>query len=119
MAYESNTRMEKCDQIVALAQLVTDMDASTRNWLKRAPGAALLALAMLPLLSAAYAMAARFTAEREAQAHCPKDEVVWVNLPTGVYHFRGQRWYGNTKGGVYEFRKEADQEGSRPTHNGQ
>jgi len=49
-------------------------------------------LAMLPLLVAAYAMAARFTTEREAQAHCPTDVVVWVNLPTGVYHFKGQRW---------------------------
>ena len=89
------------------------------NLLKRTLRAALLALAMLPLLAAAYAMAARFTSEREAQAHCPKDVVVWVNLPTGVYHFKGQRWYGNTKSGAYECCKEADQEGSRPTHNGQ
>ena len=81
--------------------------------------AALLALAMLPLLVAAYAMAARFTTEREAQAHCPRDVVAWVNLPTGVYHFKGQRWYGRTKSGAYECRREADQEGSGPTHNGQ
>lgn len=89
------------------------------NLLKRTLRAAVLALAMLPLLAASYAMAARFTTEREAQAHCPKDVVVWVNLPTGVYHFKGQRWYGNTKSGAYECRKEADKEGSRPTQNGQ
>jgi len=89
------------------------------KWLTKALIVALLAIAMLPLLVAAYAMAARFTTEREAQAHCPADVVVWVNLPTGVYHFKGQRWYGNTKSGAYGCRKEADQEGSRPTHNGQ
>ncbi|NDH67698.1 MAG: hypothetical protein EBY22_07300 [Gammaproteobacteria bacterium] len=94
------------------------MNSPTR-WLTKTLRAALLALAMLPLLVAAYAMAARFTTEREAQAHCPTDVVVWVNLPTGVYHFKGQRWYGNTKSGAYECRKEADKEGSRPTHNGQ
>jgi len=94
------------------------MNSPTR-WLTKTLRAALLVLAMLPPLAAAYAMAARFTTEREAQAHCPKDVVVWVNLPTGVYHFKGQRWYGSTKRGAYECRKEADQEGSRPTHNGQ
>jgi len=95
-----------------------DMNLPT-TWLKKALQAALLALAMLPPLVAAYAMAARFATEREAQAHCPADVVVWVNLPTGVYHFKGQRWYGNTKSGAYECRREADREGSRPTHNEQ
>jgi hypothetical protein len=92
---------------------------SSARWLAKALIGAVLALTMLPLMAGAYAMAARFTTEREAQAYCPKDVVVWVNLPTGVYHFKGQRWYGNTKRGAYECRKEADQEGSRPTHNGQ
>jgi hypothetical protein len=95
------------------------MDTAPISWLKKALGATLLAVVMLPLLAAAYAMAARFTTEREAQQHCPADTVVWVNLPTGVYHFQGQRWYGNTKSGAYECRREADQEGSRPTHNRQ
>ena len=120
MAYQSKTKMEKCVQIVAsTANLGTDMDASPRRWLKKPLGVALLALATLPLLAAAYQMAARFTTEREAQQHCPADTVVWVNLPTGVYHFKGQRWYGNTKSGAYECRREADLEGSRPTHNRQ
>ena len=89
---------------------------SSSKWLTKALIGALLTMSML---LAAYATAARFTTERAAQAHCPKDVVVWVNLPTGVYHSKGQRWYGNTKSGAYECRKEADQEGSRPTHNGQ
>jgi len=27
--------------------------------------------------------------------------VVWLNIPSGIYHFKGQRWYGNTKSGQY------------------
>ena len=63
--------------------------------------------------------APKFATELEAQRHCPGDIVVWVNAKTGVYHFRGQRWYGNTKEGYFECRSEADREGDRPTHNGQ
>jgi hypothetical protein len=63
--------------------------------------------------------APRFKTEQEAQKHCPADTVVWVNTGTGVYHYKGQRWYGNTKLGAYECKKEADAEGDRPTRNGQ
>lgn len=60
-----------------------------------------------------------FPTQQDAQKHCPSDVVVWLNLPTGVYHFQGQRWYGNTKSGAYVCRKEADNAGDRPTRNGQ
>lgn len=60
-----------------------------------------------------------FPTETEAQQHCPKDVVVWVNLPTGIYHFKGMRWYGNTKSGAYVCEKEGDQAGYRATLNGQ
>jgi hypothetical protein len=61
----------------------------------------------------------QYQTEREAQQHCPNDTVVWLNTRTGVYHFKGQRWYGATKEGCYECRKEADREGDRATRNGQ
>ncbi len=82
----------------------------------------LAALAISFGLIAVPALAANppmFNTEQEAQAHCPKDVVVWVNLPTGVYHFRGERWYGNTKTGAFACQKEADQAGDRATRNGQ
>ncbi len=60
-----------------------------------------------------------FPTEQSAQQHCPSDTVVWLNLPTGIYHFKGQRWYGNTKSGAYVCAQEADKAGDRPTHNGQ
>jgi hypothetical protein len=38
-----------------------------------------------------------FPSEQQAQWHWPTDTVVWLNLPTGIYHFKGERWYGCTK----------------------
>jgi hypothetical protein len=62
---------------------------------------------------------ALFTVETEAQQHCPSDTVVWANTPTGVYHFKGMRWYGNTNHGAYVCKKEGDEAGYRATRNGQ
>lgn len=81
---------------------------------------ALLAVLCPCSLNAAYAEAApQFQTERQAQQHCQGDTVVWVNTNSGVYHFKGQRWYGKTKEGAYECRKEADGKGDRATRNGQ
>jgi hypothetical protein len=60
-----------------------------------------------------------YTTEQKAQQHCPKDTVVWLNLPSGIYHFRGERWYGNTKNGAFVCEKEAEKAGDRATRNGQ
>ena len=56
-----------------------------------------------------------FSTEQLAKQHCPTDTVVWLNLPTGIYHYKGQHWYGNTKSGAYVCQKEADQAGDRAT----
>ena len=77
-------------------------------------------LALTPVLGLALADNAQlFGAEIEAQKHCPADIVVWVNTPTGIYHFKGVRWYANTNNGAYVCQKEGDQAGYRPTRNGQ
>jgi hypothetical protein len=34
-----------------------------------------------------------FNSEGQAQQHCPSDVVVWLNLPTHIYHWKGMRWY--------------------------
>jgi hypothetical protein len=60
-----------------------------------------------------------YPSEQQAQQHCPRDTVVWLNLPTGIYHFKGERWYGTTKHGAFVCQKEADQAGDRATRNGQ
>ena len=59
-----------------------------------------------------------FPSEKPAQQHCPTDTVVWLNLPSGIYHFRGERWYGNTRSGAYVCQHEADRAGDRATRNG-
>jgi hypothetical protein len=60
-----------------------------------------------------------FTTQQQAQQHCPSDTIVWLNIPTGIYHIRGMRWYGATKRGAYVCQKEADKAGDRETRNGQ
>ncbi|MGA3037408.1 MAG: hypothetical protein ABSE64_07955 [Vulcanimicrobiaceae bacterium] len=60
-----------------------------------------------------------FVTETAAHAHCPKDEVVWLNTASGIYHEKGMRWYGRTKHGAYVCRKEANVAGDRDTRNGQ
>ena len=61
----------------------------------------------------------QFSTEQQAQQNCPSDTVVWLNTKTGVYHFKGQRWYGNTKHGAYVCRAETKAAGARSTRNGQ
>ena len=60
-----------------------------------------------------------FATEDAAQARCPKDEVVWLNTASRIYHEKGMRWYGKTKHGAYVCRKEADAAGDRDTRNGE
>ena len=74
---------------------------------------------LLSFLSAPAFALDMFSSEDAAQKHCPTDIVVWLNIPTGVFHFKGQRWYANTKSGAYVCKKEAEKEGDRATRNGQ
>ena len=60
-----------------------------------------------------------FASETAAQKHCPRDEVVWLNTNSGIYHEKGMRWYANTKSGAFVCKKEADAAGDRDTRNGQ
>lgn len=59
-----------------------------------------------------------FATEDDAQKHCTHDTVVWLNTTTGIYHLKGERWYGRTKHGAYVCKKEADAAGYRETENG-
>jgi hypothetical protein len=89
---------------------------------KRRHGRGLVMLIFLVLLAPAVALGAEldtFTTQQAAQHHCPADTVVWLNLPTGIYHFQGERWYGRTNHGAFVCKTEADQFGDRATRNGQ
>lgn len=60
-----------------------------------------------------------FDTEALAQEHCPRDTVVWLNLPTMIWHYKGERWYARTKHGAFACEKEAAASGARGTRNGQ
>jgi hypothetical protein len=81
----------------------------------------LLALLLPGIASAASPTAPlpTFLAKQQAQQHCLADTVVWLNLPTSIYHFQGQRWYGRTNSGAYVCQTEASGAGMRATRNGQ
>jgi hypothetical protein len=68
----------------------------------------LAALLFFSTVSPVYANAPSapdFHTEQEAKQHCPNDTVVWVNTKTGVYHLKGERWYGTTKEGAMSAEK--------------
>lgn len=45
--------------------------------------------------------------------------VVWLNIATGIYHYKGDRWYGRTKRGAYTCEKEAMNAGYLASLDGQ
>lgn len=67
----------------------------------------------------AQALPPLFDTESAAQAHCRHDVVVWLNIPSGIYHYKGERWYGRTKQGAFACEKEAIAAGDRASENGQ
>jgi len=80
----------------------------------------ILVALFLALVAVAPASAQQmFPTQQEAQQRCPQDVVVWLNIPTRIYHMQGERWYGATKNGAYVCEKEADAAGDRATRNGQ
>jgi hypothetical protein len=89
---------------------------STASKPRPAPAAAKPA-PMAPAASGAPTGANEFAAEGQAKARCPSDTVVWVNLPTKIYHFAGKKDYGNTKSGAYMCEKDAMSSGMRAAKN--
>jgi hypothetical protein len=72
---------------------------------------------MLLAPSASWALD-EFSTERSAQQHCPADVVVWLNIPTGIWHYKGNHWYGRTKNGAYVCMQEAAKAGMRASKTG-
>lgn len=82
------------------------------NWRKLLIGS-LLALGLLT------AVGVNAQSPTATYPSCPGDRVVWVNTNSGVYHYQGERYFGNTKQGKFACEKQALGEGDRPTRNGQ
>jgi hypothetical protein len=54
-----------------------------------------------------------FRTALEAQQHCPKDKVVWLDFQKRVYYAAGQRLYGQGRTGTFVCREEARRSGNR------
>jgi hypothetical protein len=63
------------------------------------------------------AAAGQFASEAQAKSHCPGDTVVWANLDSKIYHFSGNRSYGNTKKGAYMCERDTAAAGLRAAKN--
>jgi hypothetical protein len=70
-----------------------------------------------PTTASAPAGANQFSAEAQAKAHCPADTVVWANIGSRIYHFAGNKNYGNTKEGAYMCERDATAQGIRAAKN--
>jgi hypothetical protein len=52
-----------------------------------------------------------FRTEQQAQEHCPKDTIVWVDPQSGTYQLKGHGSYGLSGTGRYACRDEAERAG--------
>jgi hypothetical protein len=62
--------------------------------------------------------APQFSTRADAETHCPGEVVVWVDLATRIYYYRGQDLYGDTKQGAYACQRDVKDAGFRPNRSG-
>ena len=84
---------------------------------KPAPAPAPVPARPSPTVGTAPSGANQFANETLARAHCPGSLVVWANLNSRIYHFSGNKDYGNTKEGAYMCEKDALGQGIRAAKN--
>ena len=76
------------------------------------PGLVLIALASAcAACGDAPTVLTAFRTEEQAQTHCPKDIVVWLDPQSGLYYLKGHGSYGRSNAGRYACRTEADAAG--------
>lgn len=61
---------------------------------------------------------AQFPTEQAAHEHCPGDTVVWLNTYSGIWHYKGAKYWMNTKYGAFVCEKEAGEKGMRASRDG-
>lgn len=54
-----------------------------------------------------------FRYEEQAQRHCPRDTIVWLDFGKGRYYLKNQARYASGYTGSFVCRKEADDSGYR------
>jgi hypothetical protein len=58
-----------------------------------------------------------FRTEQQAQEHCPKDAVVWLDPQSGLFELKGHGSYGLSGAGRYACRGEAERAGMHAVMN--
>jgi hypothetical protein len=59
----------------------------------------------------------QYATETQAKIRCLSGTVVWANLNSKIYHFAGNKDYGNTKSGAYMCETDATGQGIRAAKN--
>jgi hypothetical protein len=54
-----------------------------------------------------------FRYEAQAQRHCPRDTVVWLDFSKGIYYAKRQKFYGRGSSGSFVCREEVRNNGYR------
>jgi len=85
---------------------------TVRHWLVAALAGS------LPVAAATAADDLQFPTRPAAEAHCPGEVVVWVDLTTRIFYYRGQDRYASTKSGAYLCERDVKAAGYRPNRTG-
>jgi hypothetical protein len=59
----------------------------------------------------------QYATEGQAKFRCVGGTVVWANLDSKIYHFSGNKTYGQTKAGAYMCERDATAQGMRAAKN--
>jgi hypothetical protein len=59
----------------------------------------------------------QYATEGQAKFRCLNGTVVWANLDSKIYHFSGNKTYGQTKAGAYMCERDAQGQGMRAAKN--
>jgi hypothetical protein len=59
----------------------------------------------------------QYATEVQAKMRCGSGTIVWANLDSKIYHFTGNKDYGNTKSGAYMCERDATSQGMRAAKN--
>src|SRR5262245_32278898 len=59
----------------------------------------------------------QYATEGQAKFRCMNGTVVWANLDSKIYHFSGNKTYGQTKAGAYMCERDATAQGMRAAKN--
>jgi hypothetical protein len=59
----------------------------------------------------------QYATEGQAKFRCMNGTVVWANLDSKIYHFSGNKTYGQTKSGAYMCERDATAQGMRAAKN--